>query len=345
MIVKETKMHVLHLIIYNALSPTGDAMAKLQRRSDMSMFKREAARSGRSVSSTRHRTHAGRGRVASPSACLALSVCLALGAGSPAAADEPVEAVTEARFDQPLGFVITGKVAEVPVTPGQEVKKGDLLVKLDASEAEAMLRQAKIEATSRLSVEAAKAQLELTKVEEKSIKQMAARDATTRIEVERIEVQVKLRELELALQQQQLDINRAELARHEANVEKYYLRAPRDGVVADVMVETGETVEDREDVVRLVVTDPLRINAAVPIDRTLEIEVGDTAWVTPQLEGFSRPIEAKVIYVAPVGDAASNTRIVRLEMPNEADLPAGGHVMVDFEHPEPAVAQVEEAQG
>ena len=46
----------------------------------------------------------------------------------------------------------------------------------------------------------------------------------------------------------------------------------------------------------------------------------------------------KVIYIAAVADAASNTRTVRVEVPNKALRPAGEHVKVRFKSP-PRVAR------
>ena len=251
-----------------------------------------------------------------------------------AQASEPIEAVARARYDLQLGFNIKGKVAQVMVEAGQRVKAGDVLVKLEDAEPAAILSQAQIQAESNLAVEAAEAQLELQKIERDSVVQLFARNATTKIEVDRNEVQVKLRQLELDLQRQQQLVSQAELEQAKANHAKYFILAPQGGEVVDIAKEAGESVEEREDVVRLVVTDPLWIDAPVPTTRTLNLTVGRAVWVTAALTGFTDALEGKIVYISPVADAASDTRVVRVEVSNDRGLPAGTHVMVHFEIPE-----------
>lgn len=271
---------------------------------------------------------------------LALQFMASPSYGQSVAYDDAIEAITKSRYDLELGFTIKGLVAEVAVEPGQKVKKGQLLVKLNDREPAAILSQSKTQAESTLSIEAAEAQMEQAKIELASIEQMFERNATTKLEMDRAKVQVKLRELELALAKQERDLAQIATERAEANLEKYTITAPQDGVVVDVMVEIGETAEEREPAIQLVVTDPLRIDAAVPTAKTLKLKMGAPAWVTTKLDDYAVTIEGKVVYVSPVADAASDTRIVRVEIANEHNWPAGSHVLVLFEKPkvEAAVA-------
>ena len=123
------------------------------------------------------------------------------------------------------------------------------------------------------------------------------------------------------------------------------MRAARAGVVEQVTVREGETVEERKPILRMVVTDPLWVDAMVATRQTLGLKLGSPAWVSHKdLIGHEKPIEGQVIHIASVADAASETRLVRVSVPNPDNLPAGAHVTVSFVPPKTlASAQRKEA--
>ena len=94
----------------------------------------------------------------------------------------------------------------------------------------------------------------------------------------------------------------------------------------------GLSVQDSRDatVARLVVTDPLWIDVPVSTPATLSLKVGGTALVHSVLPGFEDAMTGHILHLAAVADAASNTRIVRVEMPNPRGMPAGTEVSVEF---------------
>jgi hypothetical protein len=83
-------------------------------------------------------------------------------------------------------------------------------------------------------------------------------------------------------------------------------------------------------VLRLVSTVTLLADAQAPTDQTLELEAGAPAAVTFLLGNRLIEAEGRVRFVALVGDAASDTRRVLVEIPNARSLPAGTRVLVDF---------------
>src|SRR5690606_18617156 len=115
--------------------------------------------------------------------------------------------------------------------------------------------------------------------------------------------------------------------------EKYTIRAPQAGVMEEIIVDAGETVEALKPVMRMVVIDPLRIDAPVRTRETLELKVGDPAWVRSPLRKANDFIRGEIVHLASVADAASNTRLVRIEIPNDVGVPAGIHVQVSFKAP------------
>ncbi|MEO1131000.1 MAG: efflux RND transporter periplasmic adaptor subunit, partial [Planctomycetota bacterium] len=131
----------------------------------------------------------------------------------------------------------------------------------------------------------------------------------------------------------------AQQRRHEAelqlaeallSLEQFTIRAPTSGIIERVLADAGETVRELTPIVRLVSIDPLRIDAATPLETALRIRPGHPALVRYRAAGLTEAFEARVVHVASVADAASGTRLVRLELANPQGLPAGARVSVRF---------------
>jgi len=113
-------------------------------------------------------------------------------------------------------------------------------------------------------------------------------------------------------------------------VDNMQLKSPIDGRVELVDIEAGESVNALQDVMRVVQTDPLWIDAPVPLVQAISLKAGMTARV--EFSGSSAKVEeGRVIFVGAVADAASGTLRVRIELPNETGRPAGEHVQVTFQ--------------
>jgi len=126
-----------------------------------------------------------------------------------------------------------------------------------------------------------------------------------------------------------------QLVRAKATHERYKLLAPLDGIIEQVAVAKGETVEQLKPVLMLVVTDPLWIDAWLPISQTLQLKTGAPAWVRIKLpDHYDKPAQGRIIHLSQVADAASDRRLVRVEMANPEQLPAGIEVTVSFDQPE-----------
>ncbi len=78
---------------------------------------------------------------------------------------------------------------------------------------------------------------------------------------------------------------------------------------------------------RIVQTDPLWVDASIPLMQAALIKPGallDVTFYPPD----PNTVRGRVIFVAAVADAASNTLNVRIEVPNPSKRPAGEHVQV-----------------
>lgn len=262
--------------------------------------------------------------------CLLLSCSVAWG---------QVDAITVASYDLRLAFTVDGKVDQVPVKAGDRVKAGALLMSLVDLEGEAMVLQYTLKANSDLGIRSAKEQLRLAKIEVKAIQALFEQNAATPIELDRAIVKAAIAELEVENAQQQFEEAKLMLTQASSRHAKYKMYAPIDGFIDTLVGREGEGVEALKPVLRLVNTDVLYIDAAVSTSLTLGMKPGDKAWITLKIQPDAPAVAGKILYMAQVADSASDTRIVRVEMPNPKGLPAGGAVTVYFTDPQAVAAE------
>lgn len=275
-----------------------------------------------------------------PGLILAAIASLTLTAPAPAA--DAWEGVVRARHDLELSLTVGGLIREVLVDPGDPVDERSPLVRLDDDSARAQVELLRFRAASQLAIEAAQAKLDMAKVEEQIVRGLRADDAAGAMELQKAELQTRLADLELRIAQQQREELRIQLARAEQELSRYELRSPIQGVVEKVEVSEGESVEALETVVRVVVTDPLRVEVFIPTDQTLTLERGDPAWVQLLIsEHNTAPPawrEGVVSHIAAVADSASAKRLIWIDLPNPDKLPAGTGAMVALTHAQEADA-------
>jgi membrane fusion protein, multidrug efflux system len=142
---------------------------------------------------------------------------------------------------------LPGTVAEVGFESGAEVKKGNLLVRLDTSAEEAQLHSADAD------TELAKADLE------------RARDLTTRKVISKAELDSA--ESKFKQKSAMTDNMRAVIA-------KKTIRAPFDGIAGIRAVNVGQTVKAGDQIVPLQSLDPVYVDFALPQQRLAELSKG-----------------------------------------------------------------------
>lgn len=76
--------------------------------------------------------------------------------------------------------------------------------------------------------------------------------------------------------------------------EAYRLRAPRDGVVADILRHEGDVVGPEFPIIRMVTAVPARINAYIEESRLLDLHIGEQVDVVSMYRRNAAPIKATV---------------------------------------------------
>jgi len=257
-----------------------------------------------------------------------------MSAGAPAA--EEFEAISRPSKDVTLSFTRPGRIAKMLVCAGEKVTADQPLAQLDDSVERAGLARLKAQAEDNIHIEAARAELDQKKVDLAKIESAwdtdPERRAVTEFERDHARLDVEIARLSLELAEFKHRQYQREYEEAALNVKQMALASPLDGTVEVLFVEEGESVDALQKVIHVVDVDPLWIDVPVSMDFARTLAVGDAAEVRFG-EEQAGSLAGEVIHVASVGDAASNTLRVRVELPNPTARPAGQRVVVSFPGP------------
>lgn len=193
---------------------------------------------------------------------------------------------------------LSGVVREVAVAENQQVRKGDVLAKLDTSKLEAQIERAQASAkAAAASVETARVTLKeteqaLARASELARKGMATQQALDTAQAARDRAKAALDSAEASLA-----IANADLKLQQADLAKSTIYAPIDGIVLTRSVDPGQTVASSlQAPVLFVIAADLRkmeLKAAVDEADIGQISVGQQARFT--VDAFpERPFDAEI---------------------------------------------------
>jgi RND family efflux transporter MFP subunit len=251
---------------------------------------------------------------------------LALGAH----AQEAYDCVINPRATIQLGSSEDGVLAEVLVSRGDSVEKGQLVARLESEVERLSAELARLRAESDVEQRSKQAQVEYRTREAERL--VGLRESRSVAENLYDEARIERRLAELGLEQAQMDheITLVEYDRAKAALERRAVRSPVNGVVVDVFMQPGEYVHEQRELMTLAEVDPLNVEVFLPVAAYGTVVKGMRAEVIPE-QPVGGVREAEVTVVDSVFDAASRTFGVRLELPNPGyALPAGLRCTVKF---------------
>ena len=229
-----------------------------------------------------------------------------------------IKAVTRPSRDAVMGFTVPTKITEIVIRGGQEVTRGQTIVKGDVAEDQALLKLQKIRADTDLPVARARKQMELAETEYKIQQEVRAGGGSSDQQLQRARLSFEVSQIDVSKAQMEQTQEVIQVERLDARVEKFRIDAPFDGIIDNVLLDVGHSASENDKVIRIVNVDHLWIDAPAPTQDpiTLTLKVGDPAWVLIDMAGTPIVREGKVIEAAPTADAASRTRRVRVEVHN-----------------------------
>lgn len=216
-----------------------------------------------------------------------------------------------------------GVVSVINVTPGQQVKAGELLVGLDTSVQEATLAVAVEKANATGSLDAAASELEFREGRFQQIKLLRERGHATERELERSAADLKIARARWMLAMEEAKLNKLDCARIQAQIDLRRVLSPFDGIVSEVHHEIGEAVLiSSPSLATLVQIDQLRVRFSMSPAQASNLQVDQA--ITVLLSDSGQNVPARIERISPLVDAKSGTLEVHVVIPNQQRLYRSG---------------------
>jgi RND family efflux transporter MFP subunit len=238
-----------------------------------------------------------------------------------------------------LATATPGIVLERKVKPGDKVSKDQVLLQLDDRYEVKALDAVMREAANTSQIDAAVADLDLRKVQLARKERMLLDKVAGLSEVEEARLQVKIGDIREKLQREELAIKGIERDRQKLKVDQMILKSPIDGEVLSIDVGPGEWADPQKPtgLVTVLKNDPLWVEVHLPSSQSQKLDKNASLLVKHDKD--DQGTTAKIIFMAPEVDAASDTQLVRLELPNPKNRRSGLQVTVVLPENVAAVAQ------
>ena len=215
-----------------------------------------------------------------------------------------------------------GVVEEIVVKRGDFVNKRQVLAKLESRVEELAVELAQARAGMRFRIDAKQAGLKYLGAQYQRVNNLFKRKAAPLRDKDKAYTDMLLAQAELREAKENHHLAQIEKRRAEQILENRTIRSSIDGVIVDVLLAPGESVEDRP-ILIVAQIDPLNVEVILSERLYGTIKVGSKATVQPLLRA-AEPQTAVVVVVDRVIDAASNTYGIRLELPNSDHAIPGG---------------------
>lgn len=217
--------------------------------------------------------------------------------------------VLEATKMVSVGAQVSGQVKKMYVELGDQVKKGQLIARIDSVRQENELK------TAEASIKNQQAQLtvkqaNLAKVEAEYQRQQAmyAQDATSKSELESALASFKTAQAEITAINAQIEQSRLTLATAKEDLGYTQIIAPMDGTIVAIVTEEGQTVNANQSaptIVKLAQLDNMTIKAEISEADVMKVEEGQSVYFTT-LGNSEKKIYAKLRQVEPAPNSINS---------------------------------------
>ena len=213
----------------------------------------------------------------------------------------PAESLVEAVQQATVGAQIAGRVLEVKADAGQSVKKGDVLMRIDAREAAEAAR-------------AAEAQYANAKVSYDRTKSLVSQKFMS----------------SAALDKARADLDAAAPNRAAAGAGQSHatIVAPMPGIIARRHAEMGDMATPGKPLFTIYQPGTLRVTASIPQYRLKAMRDVKTARV--EFPELGKWVDAVKVQVLPTADAATHVSQVRVNLPDVPEATPGMFARVHF---------------
>jgi len=210
------------------------------------------------------------------------------------ASHEEAVGTVRAKLRATLEAKLSGRIDQLPVRLGQQVKAGQLIAHLDAVEIQARL-------------EHAQASLQQAEREWTRTKALFDQQAATRSEYDAADSRYSLA--------------KAALAEARAMLGYVEIHAPFDGVVTRKWVDVGDLASPGKALVELEDPAALQLEADIPEAIASRVQLDTQLGIL--VEGLPNGLTGTVSEIAPTADPASRTLRVKLDLPSGSSVRSG----------------------
>lgn len=200
---------------------------------------------------------------------------------------------------------VAGELQGLTLREGDFVKTGQIIARIDASELEARVQQAREQA------ESAKAQVDVVQRQYDNNKALVDQGF-----ISKTALVTSLANLNAAQSTYKAALAGADVAKK--SVDDTVLKAPISGQVSQRMAQTGERVGIDARIVEIVDLSRLELEATLSASDATQIQVGQMAVL--QIEGSPKTIAAKVVRINPTAQAGSRSVLAYLSLDSTAAL-------------------------
>ncbi|MFN7882042.1 MAG: efflux RND transporter periplasmic adaptor subunit [bacterium] len=194
---------------------------------------------------------------------------------------------------------VAGELQGLTVREGDPVQAGQVIARIDPAEFEARLRQAQLQA------DAARAQIDIALRQYDNNKALVDQGFISRTALD-----TSLANLNAARASHEAAVAAADVARKSAA--DTVLRAPMGGLVSQRLAQPGERVAIDTRIVEIVDLSRMEIEAALSAADSVGVRVGQLAEL--RVEGFDKPLPARVARINPSTQAGSRSVLVYLQL-------------------------------
>lgn len=208
-----------------------------------------------------------------------------------------------------------GRVVRIAVQEGQAVQKGQLLVEVDAAEAQSAFEQAR-------------AGVAATEVAVRNMEK--DRERFSRLRDQKAVTQHQFEQVEMGLAAAQAQKAQAEAGLKQAQTLLSYgkILAPDAGIVTKKWMDAGNLAYPGAPILTLEDPRDLELSVAVPEEKARALKVGQDAEVLS--DSLGKTLRAEVTAVVGAADPMTRTSTVKLSLPEDGALRPGLFVSVRF---------------
>jgi len=196
---------------------------------------------------------------------------------------------------------VAAEVREISVREGDTVRAGQIVAKMDATEFQARVDQA------RGTLNAARAQLDIATKNRDNNRALVEKGFISKNAFDNSASQFATAEANVEAAKGALDVV-------QKLVNDTVIRSPISGVVAMRYVQAGEKVSADNKLLDIVNLQKMELEAAVPTNDITNVSIGQR--VTLRIEGLPQTIEGKVVRINPVTQSGSRSVLVYVQIAN-----------------------------